>query len=117
MSELNIATPTITKKNAIANIRQHQFVQNIGLEQKKNQLIYISVSNLSPLTTCLKYLDGFFQLTKCMKDYESLIEKFGELYLTCFDADQQTLNTMTQYPFCYVNVNLSYLYSGLTYKG
>jgi hypothetical protein len=47
-------------------ISQHQFVQNIGLEQKKNQLIYISVSNLSPLTTCLKYLDGFFQLTKCI---------------------------------------------------
>ena len=52
------------KKTAIANIRQHQFVQNIGLEQKKNQLIYISVSNLSPLTTCLKYLDGFFSVNK-----------------------------------------------------
>lgn len=43
-----------------------------------------------------------------MKDYENLIEKFGELYLTCFDADQQTLNTITQYPLCQVNMQLNY---------
>jgi hypothetical protein len=87
--KFGLMLPLQIYKKQLLYIVQHQFVQNIGLEQKKNQLIYISVSNLSPLTTCLKYLDGFFQLTKCMKDYENLIEKFGELYLTCFDADQQ----------------------------
>lgn len=37
------------------------------------------------------------QLTKCMRDFENLKQKFGDLYLTCFDADPQTLYTVTQY--------------------
>lgn len=33
-----------------------------------------------------------------MRDFENLKQKFGDLYLTCFDADPQTLYTVTQYP-------------------
>jgi hypothetical protein len=65
VSELNIATPTITKKTAIANIRQHQFVQNIGLEQKKNQLIYMSVDQHQNMLNIIlqTFLSSFHNLS------------------------------------------------------
>lgn len=57
----------------------------------------LALTNGQQISRCGQILS---QLTKCMKDFENLIGKFGDLYLTCFDADFQSLYTITQLQHC-----------------
>ncbi|XP_071162699.1 integrator complex subunit 7-like [Mytilus edulis] len=57
----------------------------------------LALTNGQEISRCGQILS---QLTKCMRDFENLKQKFGDLYLTCFDADPQTLYTVTQLQYC-----------------
>lgn len=45
------------------------------------------------------------QLGKCLKEYESLSERFADLYQSAFDADSFTLNSILLYPSVLVSTN------------
>lgn len=49
---------------------------------------------------CIPYICEccLLQLGKCLKEYESLSERFADLYQSAFDADSFTLNSILLYP-------------------